>query len=49
MRGVHYSTKAQVTITMNQMRENEVLVLRDDQRMLGVLLHVLGVPFIAPR
>jgi hypothetical protein len=32
------------------MRENGVLVLRDDQRMLGFLSSMrLGVPFIAPR
>jgi hypothetical protein len=31
------------------MRENGVLVLRDDQRMLGSLLHAPRVPFIAPR
>jgi hypothetical protein len=49
MRRVHYSTKAQVTITMNQMRENEVLVLGDDQRMLGVLLHAPRGPFYSPK
>jgi hypothetical protein len=49
MRGVLYSNRAQVTITKNQMRENGVLVLRDDQRMLGFLSSMrLGVPFIAP-
>jgi hypothetical protein len=49
MRGVHYSTRAQVTIIMNQMRENGVLVLRDDQRMLWLLLHVPRGPFYSPK
>jgi hypothetical protein len=49
MRGVHYSSRAQVTITMNQMRENGVLVLRYDQRMLGVLLHAPRGPFYSPK
>jgi hypothetical protein len=31
------------------MRENGVLVLRNDQGILGFLLHAPGVPFIAPR
>jgi hypothetical protein len=31
------------------MRENEVLVLRDDQRMLGVLLHAPRGPFYSPK
>jgi hypothetical protein len=39
IRGVLYSNRAQVTITKNQIRENGVLVLRDDQRMLGYILH----------
>jgi hypothetical protein len=49
MRGVHYSTRAQVTITKNQMHENGVLVLRDDQRMLGLLLHAPRGPFYSPK
>jgi hypothetical protein len=49
MRGVLYSNRAQVTITKNQMRENGVLVLRDDQRMLGCLLHALRGPFYSPK
>jgi hypothetical protein len=31
------------------MRENDVLVLRDDQRMLGVLLHAPRGPFYSPK
>jgi hypothetical protein len=46
---VLYSNKAQVTITKNQMRENEVLVLRDDQRMLVSLLHAPRGPFYSPK
>jgi hypothetical protein len=42
---VLYSNGAQVTISKNRMRENAVLVLRDDQRMLGVLLHAPRGPF----
>jgi hypothetical protein len=49
MRGVLYSNRAQVTITKNQMRENGVLVLRDDQRMLGWLLHAPRGPFYSPK
>ena len=49
MRGVLYSIRAQVTITKNRIRENGVLVLRDDQRMLGYLLHAPRASFIAPR
>jgi hypothetical protein len=49
MRGVLYSNRAQVTITKNRMRENGVLVLRDDQRMLGVLLQVPRGPFYSPK
>jgi hypothetical protein len=49
MRGVLNSTRAQVTITKNQMRENGVLVLRDDQRMLGWLLHAPRGPFYSPK
>jgi hypothetical protein len=49
MRGVLYSNRAQVTITKNQMRENGVLVLRDDQRMLGWLLHAPRGPFCSPK
>jgi hypothetical protein len=49
MRGVLYSNRDQVTITKNQMRENGVLVLRDDQRMLGWLLHAPRVPFYSSK
>jgi hypothetical protein len=49
MRGVLYSNRAQLTITKNQMRENGVLVLRDDQRMLGFLLHAPRGPFYSPK
>jgi hypothetical protein len=49
MRGVLYLNRAQVTITKNQMRENGVLVLRDDQRMLGLLLHAPRGPFYSPK
>jgi hypothetical protein len=49
MRGVHYSNRDQVTITKNQMRENGVLVLRDDQRMLGSFLHAPRGPFYSPK
>jgi hypothetical protein len=38
-RRVLYSNGTLVAITKNQMRGNGVLVLRVDQRMLGVLLH----------
>jgi hypothetical protein len=36
-------------ITKNRMRENGVLVLRDDQRMLGLLLHAPRGPFYSPK
>jgi hypothetical protein len=49
MRGVLYLNRAQVTITKNQMRENGALVFRDDQRMLGWLLHVPRGPFYSPK
>jgi hypothetical protein len=49
MRGVLYSNRAQVTITKNQRRENGVLVFRDDQRMLGLLLHAPRGPFYSPK
>jgi hypothetical protein len=49
MRGVLYSNRAQVTITKNQIRENGVLVLRDDQRMLGLLFHAPRGPFYSPK
>jgi hypothetical protein len=49
MRGVLYSNRAQVTITKNQMHENEVLVLRDDQRMLVYLLHAPRGPFYSSK
>jgi hypothetical protein len=45
---VLYSNGAQITITKNRMRENEVLVLRNDQWMLGWLLHVPRGPFYSP-
>jgi hypothetical protein len=47
--GVLYSIGAQVTISKNRMRENGVLVLRNDQRMLGCLLHAPRGPFYSPR
>jgi hypothetical protein len=46
---VLYSNGAQVTISKNQMRENEVLVLRNDQWMLGWLLHAPRGPFYSPK
>jgi hypothetical protein len=49
MQGVLYSNRAQVTITKNQMHENGVLVLRDDQIMLGWLLHAPRGPFYSPK
>jgi hypothetical protein len=49
MRGVLYSNRAQVTITKNQIRENGVLVLRDDQGMLGIFLHVPRGLFYSPK
>jgi hypothetical protein len=49
MRGVLYSNRAQVTITKNRIRENGVLVLRDDQRMLGVLLYAPRGLFYSPK
>jgi hypothetical protein len=47
--GVLYSIEAQVTISKNRMRENGVLVLRNDQRMLGYLLHAPRGPFYSPK
>jgi hypothetical protein len=47
--GVLYSNGAQVTISKNRMRENGVLVLRDDQRMLGYLLHAPRDLFYSPK
>jgi hypothetical protein len=47
--GVLYSIGAQVTISKNRMRENGVLVLRNDQRKLGLLLHVPRGPFYSPK
>jgi hypothetical protein len=38
-----------VAITKNRMRGNEVLVLRNAQRMLGVLLHAPRGPFYSPK
>jgi hypothetical protein len=46
---VIYSNGAQVTITKNRMRENEVLVLKNDQWMLGWLLHAPRGPFYSPK
>jgi hypothetical protein len=40
---------ALVAITTNQKRGNGVLVLRDAQRMLGVLLHAPRGPFYSPK
>jgi hypothetical protein len=47
--GVLNSRGAQIATTMNQMRQRDVLVLRDDQRMLGVLLHAPRGPFYSPK
>jgi hypothetical protein len=47
--GVLNSNGAQVTITKNQMREVGVLVLRNDQRMLGWLLYMPRGPFYSPK
>jgi hypothetical protein len=43
--GVLYSNGAQVTVSKNRMRENGVLVLRNDQGMLGWLLPAPRGPF----
>jgi hypothetical protein len=48
-RRVLYSNGALLAITKNQMRRNRVLVLRDAQRMLGVLLHAPRGPFYSPK
>jgi hypothetical protein len=48
-RRVLYSNGALVAITKNQKRGNGVLVLRDAQRMLGVLLHAPRGPFYSPK
>jgi hypothetical protein len=48
-RGVLYSNGAQVTISKNRMRENGVLVLRNDQGMLGCLLHAPRGLFYSPK
>jgi hypothetical protein len=48
-RGVLYSNGAQVTISKNRMRENGVLVLRNDQGVLGWLLHAPRGPFYSPK
>jgi hypothetical protein len=47
--GVLYSNGAQVTISKNRMRENGVLMLRNDQGMLGCLLHAPRGPFYSPK
>jgi hypothetical protein len=47
--GVLNSNGAQFTITKNQMREVGVLVLRNDQRMLGLLLHAPRGLFYSPK
>jgi lipid II:glycine glycyltransferase (peptidoglycan interpeptide bridge formation enzyme) len=46
---VHNSNRALVALTKNQMREIEVLVLRNALRMLGVLLHAPRGPFYSPK
>jgi hypothetical protein len=46
---VLYSNGALVAITKNQMRGNGVLVLRVDERMLGVFLHAPRGPFYSPK
>jgi hypothetical protein len=48
-RRVHNSNGALVAITKNQMCGIEVLVLRNANRMLGVLLHAPRGPFYSPR
>jgi lipid II:glycine glycyltransferase (peptidoglycan interpeptide bridge formation enzyme) len=48
-RQVHNSNRALIAITKNQMREIEVLVLRNALRMLGVLLHAPRGPFYSPK
>jgi hypothetical protein len=47
--GVLNSNGAQVTITKNQMCEVGVLMLRNDQRMLELLLHAPRGPFYSPK
>jgi hypothetical protein len=47
--GVLYSNGAQVTISKNRMGENGVFVLRNDQGMLGFLLHAPRGPFYSPK
>jgi hypothetical protein len=47
--GVLYLNGAQVTISKNRMRANGVLVLRNDQGMLGWLLHAPRGPFYSPK
>jgi hypothetical protein len=47
--GVLYSIGAQVTISKNRMRENKVLVLRNDQEMLVFILHAPRGPFYSPK
>jgi hypothetical protein len=42
-------TKPQLELTKNRMRENGVLVLRNDQGMLGCLLHAPRGPFYSPK
>jgi hypothetical protein len=46
---VHNSTRALYDITMKQMREVEVLVLRNVVGMLGVILHAPRGPFYSPK
>jgi hypothetical protein len=46
---VHNSTRALYAITMKQMREIDVLVLRSVVGMLGVLLHAPRGPFYSPK
>jgi hypothetical protein len=46
---VLYSNGALVAITKNRMRGNEVLVFRNAQGMLGVLLHAPRGPFYSPK
>jgi hypothetical protein len=47
--GVLNSRGAQIASTKNQMRESGVWMLRNDQRMLGWLLHAPRGPFYSPK
>jgi hypothetical protein len=49
MRGVIYSTRAQVTYHKESNAQEWSLGLKDDQRMLGVLIHAPRGPFYSPK